>query len=71
MSRLKLRGKSAVPPQKSATAYNIFGKEKRAEILLKNPKAKVTAVVKETARCWAHMTKQDRTKYDLEAKQGK
>lgn len=71
MTKLKARGTGAVPPKKSISAYNIFGKEKRAEILSRNPNAKVSTVVKEMASCWATMSKKDRNKYDSEAKTGK
>ena len=36
-----------------------------------NPKAKVTEVVKEIARCWSLMSKEDRMVYKLEAKRDK
>ncbi len=45
--------------------------QKRPEILKTNPKAKVTEVVKEIARCWSLMTKDDRMVYKVEAKRGK
>ena len=45
--------------------------QKRPEILAKNPKAKVTEVVKEIARCWSLMSKDDRMVYKVEAKRGK
>ncbi len=54
--KLKARGTAAVPPKKSQSAYNIFGKIKRAEILAKNPRAKVTAVGREMAKCWANLS---------------
>jgi hypothetical protein len=60
MQKIKDRGTNAVPPKKSASAYIIFGKEKRAEILKRNPSAKVTVVVKEIAHCWGLMTKEDK-----------
>lgn len=71
MNKLKARGTSAVPPKKSISAYNIFGKEKRAEILRRSPHAKVTAVVREIAGSWAAMSKRDRVRFDTEAKAGK
>jgi hypothetical protein len=49
MQKIKDRGSSALPPKKSASAYIIYGKEKRAEILKRNPLAKVTEVVREMA----------------------
>lgn len=70
MQRIKDRGTNAVPPKKSASAYIIFGKEKREEILKRNPLAKVTAVVKEIAHCWGLMNKEDRHKYKEAAKRG-
>ena len=70
MSKLKTKRTGAVPPKKSASAYNIYGKEKRAEILQRNPYTKVTAVVKEMARCWAVMTRQERQKFEDAAKRG-
>ena len=45
--------------------------QKRPEILARNPKAKVTEVVKEIARCWSLMSKEDRLVYKTEAKRGK
>ena len=87
MQKLKDRGANAVPPKKSASAYIIFGKEviflnlpsftyiifsqKRAEILKRNPLAKVTEVVKEIAQCWGVLTKDDKIKYKDAAKRGK
>jgi len=44
--------------KKPASAYIIFGKEKRKEILRENPSAKVTEVVKEIARCWSLLNKE-------------
>ena len=44
--------------------------QKRPEILARNPQAKVTEVVKEIARCWGLMTKEDRSKYKEQAKRG-
>ena len=60
MTKIKDRGSSAVPPKKSASAYIIFGKEKRLQILQRSPDTKVTAVVQEIARCWGLMDKEDR-----------
>jgi len=71
MQKLKERGTNAVPPKKSASAYIIFGKEKRAEILKRNPNAKVTEVVKEIAHSWQLLTKEDRQKYKEAAKKDK
>lgn len=71
MQKLKERGSNAVPPKKSASAYIIFGKEKRAEILKRNPTAKVTEVVKEIAQSWGLLTKEDRQKYKEAAKKDK
>ena len=71
MQKLKDRGTGAVPPKKSASAYIIFGKEKRSEILRRNPLSKVTEVVKEIARCWGQMSKEDKHKYKEAAKRGK
>ena len=79
MQKLKDRGSNAVPPKKSASAYILFGKEvrgimltfqKRQEILKRNPMAKVTEVVKEIAKCWKVLTKDDRQKYKEAAKKG-
>ena len=39
--------------------------------MARNPTAKVTEVVKEIARCWGLMTKEDRAKYKEQAKRGK
>ncbi|TNV85032.1 hypothetical protein FGO68_gene4044 [Halteria grandinella] len=71
MQKLKDRGSNAVPPKKSASAYIIFGKEKRAEILKRNPLAKVTEVVKEMAASWRALPKEDRQKYKEAAKKDK
>jgi HMG-box domain len=71
MQKLKDRGTGAVPPKKSASAYIIFGKEKRSEILWRNPLSKVTEVVKEIAKCWGLMSKEDKHKYKEAAKRGK
>jgi len=71
MQKLKDRGTGAVPPKKSASAYIIFGKEKRSEILRRNPLSKVTEVVKEIAKCWGEMSKEDKHKYKEAAKRGK
>jgi hypothetical protein len=71
MQKIKDRGTRAVPPKKSASAYIIFGKEKRAEILKRNPLAKVTAVVKEIAHFWGLMTKDDKHRFKEAAKRGK
>ena len=71
MQKIKDRGNKAVPPKKSASAYIIFGKEKREEILKKDPLTKVTAVVKEIARCWGLMSKEEKLKYKEAAKRGK
>lgn len=60
MQKLKDRGSNAVPPKKSASAYILFGKEKRAEILKRNPMAKVTEVVKEIAQSWKLLNKEER-----------
>ena len=48
-----------------------FLSQKRPEILAQNPKAKVTEVVREIARCWSLMSKEDRMGYKLEAKRDK
>jgi len=71
MQKIKDRGNKAVPPKKSASAYIIFGKEKREEILRKDPLTKVTAVVKEIARCWGLMSKEEKQKYKEAAKRDK
>jgi len=85
MQKLKDRGTSAVPPKKSASAYIIFCQkvsclpptqalhilQKRAEILKRNPMAKVTEVVKEMAKCWGEMNKEARLVYKEAAKRGK
>lgn len=71
MTNLKRRGTSAVPPKKSHSAYNIFGKEKRAEIMLRNPNAKVCEVVREMAATWAGMSNNQKSRFVDRAKQGK
>ena len=70
MQKIKDRGNKAVPPKKSASAYIIFGKEKREEILRRDPLSKVTAVVKEIAACWGVMGKEEKQKYKEAAKKG-
>jgi hypothetical protein len=70
MQKIKDRGNKAVPPKKSASAYIIFGKEKREEIMRRDPLSKVTAVVKEIAACWGLMTKEEKQKYKEAAKKG-
>lgn len=70
MQKIKDRGNKAVPPKKSASAYIIFGKEKREEILRRDPLSKVTAVVKEIAACWGLMGKEEKQKYKEAAKKG-
>lgn len=57
--------------KKPASAYIIFGKEKRKVILKKNPTARVTEVVKEIARCWSLLTKEQRIPYKELAKKDK
>jgi hypothetical protein len=71
MQKLKDRGTNAVPPKKSASAYILFGKEKRAEILKRNPIAKVTEVVKEIAQSWKLLSKEDRQRFKEAAKKDK
>lgn len=46
-------------------------KQKRAEILARNPTAKVTEVVKEIAQSWGVLSKEDKQKYKDAAKKGK
>jgi hypothetical protein len=71
MQKLKDRGNNAVPPKKSASAYILFGKEKRAEILKRNPMAKVTEVVKEIAQSWKLLNKEERQRFKEAAKKDK
>lgn len=71
MQKLKDRGNNAVPPKKSASAYILFGKEKRAEILKRNPLAKVTEVVKEIAQSWKLLNKEERQRFKEAAKKDK
>jgi hypothetical protein len=52
--------KKGIVLKKPASAYIIFGKEKRKEILSKTPTARVTEVVKEIARCWSLLQKEQR-----------
>jgi len=58
MQKIKERGSGSKPPKKPASAYILFQKEKRAEILKRSPKAKVTEVVKEIAKCWRALNKE-------------
>ena len=60
MNKLKSMQEGVVMPKKSATAFNLFGKRKRAEIKNKYPKAKYYAVVREMANSWARMNKTER-----------
>ena len=82
MQKLKDRGTNAVPPKKAASAYIIYcakvspkfkflPHQKRAEILKRNPMAKVTEVVKDLARCWKRMTKEEIQPFKELAKRGK
>jgi hypothetical protein len=57
--------------KKPASAYIIFGKEKRKDILKANPTARVTEVVKEIARCWSQLNKEQRVQYKEAAKKDK
>ena len=58
-------------PQIKEVFEDVFGKEKRSEILRRNPLSKVTEVVKEIAKCWGEMSKEDKHKYKEAAKRGK
>lgn len=49
----------------------IILQQKRAEILARNPTAKVTEVVKEIAQSWGVLSKEDKQKYKDAAKKGK
>ncbi len=73
MQRLKERHNTAEvkPPKKSASAYILYGKEKRVDILKVHPHAKVTEVVKEIAKCWSSMGKEEKQKYKDKAKRDK
>jgi hypothetical protein len=63
MNKLKSMQDGFPMPKKSATAFNLFGKRKRAEIKDKYPKAKYYAVVREMANSWARMNKTERQLY--------
>ena len=63
--------KKGIVLKKPASAYIIFGKEKRKEILSKTPTARVTEVVKEIARCWSLLQKEQRAQYKESAKKDK
>lgn len=52
MREIKDRTDASKPPKKPASAYILFQKDKRVEILERSPKAKVTEVVREIAQCW-------------------
>ena len=71
MAKIKERGKAAVPPKKSASAYIIFTQEKRIEIQARDPMARVTEIVKEMSSFWNKMTKQETLQYRELAKKGK
>ena len=45
--------------------------QKRAEILKRSPRAKVTEVVKEIAKCWRALSKEERMPYKECARKGK
>lgn len=71
MQKIKDRGSGSKPPKKPASAYILFQKEKRAEILKRSPKAKVTEVVKEIAKCWRALNKEQRLPYRENARKDK
>lgn len=60
MQKIKEKFTGSEPPKKPASAYILFQKEKRAEILKRDPKTKVTEVVKEIAQCWNNLNKEQR-----------
>ena len=60
MNRLKGLQELVMMPKKCATAFNLYGKSKRAEIKNKHPKAKYYAIVKEMANSWSKMSKSER-----------
>ena len=83
MQKIKDRAAGSKPPKRPASAYILFQKQvsekliltisvqKRAEILKRQPNSKVTEVVKEIARCWRALTKEQRVPYKDQARKGK
>mmetsp|Transcript_37127 Transcript_37127/g.56967 ORF Transcript_37127/g.56967 Transcript_37127/m.56967 type:complete len:157 (-) Transcript_37127:2626-3096(-) len=63
MQRIKDRKVGTEPPKRPQSAYLIFQKEKREEILKRQPDKKVTAVVSEIAAMWRALSKEDTVPY--------
>ena len=68
MAKIKERDNFRKPPKKPSSAYILFQKEKRQEILRTKPKAKVTEVVKEIAKAWQALSKKERWPYNEQAR---
>jgi hypothetical protein len=49
--------------RKPSSAYILFGKEQRGDLVAKFPDAKVTEIVKEIAKLWAKQDKKARFEY--------
>lgn len=72
MQRIRENAKSGLePPKKAKSAYLIFQRVKREEILSRDPTKKVTEVVSEIAKCWRSLSKQDRVPYKEQARKDK
>jgi len=55
-------------PKGARTAYNLFGIDKRPDILVANPGAANTEVTKMLAAAWKQISNEDKAKYDEKAK---
>ncbi|TNV84007.1 hypothetical protein FGO68_gene15865 [Halteria grandinella] len=60
-----------LPIRKAQSAYVIFGKLRRDNIMRLNPGINVTEVVKQIAKMWQALTKEDKLKYKEMAKMDK
>ena len=62
---------SLEPPKKSLTAYTLFVKVKRRQILDENPDAKTPQIMKEIGRMWNVLSEGEKTDYKRVADNGK
>jgi len=53
----------AVAPKRPSSAYIIYQREKRAEILARAPSMKITDQIKEIASCWSRTSRSERLKF--------
>lgn len=58
-------------PRKPLTAYFLFARDNRAEILREYPTAKVTEIARLNAQAWANLSDDDKEIYEEEAEQVK